>query len=98
MRVSTPALTMRRDDTAHDGVLEAEPRLLKQTRNFLLHQRAPAEQTFQGSPMRRCDARTAHGNTGDSRRAKSQNLPSPIPFQTHWYRKSWKPAARLGRM
>ena len=36
-------------DTAYDGTLEAEPRLLKQTRNFLLHERAPDKQTFQGS-------------------------------------------------
>ena len=67
-------------DTAYDGTLEAEPRLLKQTRNFLLHQRASTEQTFQGYRVRRCDARDAHGDTGAS---KPQNLPSPNQFQTH---------------
>jgi hypothetical protein len=65
---------------AHDGALEAEPRLLKQTRNFLLHQRAAANQTFQAPPVRRCDARAPDGDT----EPQSQNLPSPIQFQSYW--------------
>jgi hypothetical protein len=71
-------------DTAYDGALEAEPRHLKQTRNFLLHQRASAEQTFQGRCVRRCDARAAHA--AGYQQGEPQNLPSPIQFQTHWYR------------
>jgi hypothetical protein len=69
-------------DTAYDGALEAEPRHLKQTRNFLLHQRASAEQTFQGGCVRRCDARSADALR--YRRGRPQNLPSPIQFQSHW--------------
>ena len=53
-------------DIVYDGALEAEPRLLKQTRNFLLHQRAPTNQTFQAGSLRRCDARAAHGGTARS--------------------------------
>jgi hypothetical protein len=48
-------------DTAYDGALEAEPRLLKQTRKFLLSQPAPTNQTFQACGVRPCDARTVHG-------------------------------------
>ena len=69
-------------DTAYDGALEAEPRLLKQTRNFLLSQPASANQTFQPRGVRRCDAYMARG--GIAWRSQSQNLPSPIQFQTHW--------------
>ena len=43
-------------DTAYDGALEAEPRLLRQTRNFLLSQTASTNQTFQARSVRRCDA------------------------------------------
>jgi hypothetical protein len=46
-------------DIDYDGALEAEPRLLKQTRNFLLHQRASTNQTFQAGRLRRYDARVA---------------------------------------
>jgi len=44
-------------DIVYDGALEAEPRLLKQTRNFLLRRRASANQTFQAGRLRRCDTR-----------------------------------------
>jgi hypothetical protein len=69
-------------DTAYDGALEAEPRLLKQTRNFLLSQRALTNQTFQARDMRRCDA--CAGARRYHVRNQSQNLSSPIQFQTHW--------------
>jgi hypothetical protein len=48
-------------DTAYDGALEAEPRLLQQIRNFLLRDGALGEQTFQAGRMRRCAARDAPG-------------------------------------
>ena len=81
-------------DTAYDGALEAEPRHLKQTRNFLLHQRASAEQTFQGCCVRRCDARAAHA-PGYQRRATKSAQSDPISdaLVSHMIR-----AARLGRM
>jgi hypothetical protein len=47
--------------TAYDGALEAEPRLLKQTRNFVLSQSASTNQTFQACGVRRCDACAALG-------------------------------------
>jgi hypothetical protein len=73
------------DYTAYDGALEAEPRLLKQTRNFLLCQPAPTNQTFQAGGMRRCDARGARRyHQRASKGGKSQNLLSPIQFQTYW--------------
>jgi hypothetical protein len=43
----------------YDGALEAEPRLLKQTRKFLLSQPASTNQTFQACGVRPCDARGA---------------------------------------
>ena len=48
-------------DTVYDGALEAEPRLLRQTRNFLLSQPASTNQTFQARGVRRCDACAAGG-------------------------------------
>jgi hypothetical protein len=48
-------------DTVYDGALEAEPRLLQQTRNFLLSQPASTNQTFQACGVRRCDACAASG-------------------------------------
>ena len=52
-------------DTDYDGALEAEPRLLKQTRNFLLSQPASTNQTFQACRVPRAalrhGARRYHG-------------------------------------
>jgi hypothetical protein len=68
---------------AYDGALEAEPRLLKQTRNFIPSRvGAAAEQTVsrRAACGVHCDARgVARATT-----AASQNLPSPIQFQSHW--------------
>src|SRR5215471_16592241 len=47
--------------TAYDGALEAGPRLLKQTRNFVLSHSASTNQTFQACGVRRCDACAALG-------------------------------------
>jgi hypothetical protein len=87
-------------DTAYDGALEAEPRLLKQTRNFLLHKRAADKQTFQASAVRRCDACAAHFDTGGGLRG---NLPRVTksaqshPISDALVSQMIK-AARLGRM
>jgi hypothetical protein len=79
------ACTHERDlhDSDYDGALEAEPRLLKQTRKFVLGQRARGVQTFQAPHVRRCDAHAPDGDT----RVPSQNLPTPIQFQSHWWRR-----------
>jgi hypothetical protein len=55
-RVDACTHECRAHDTDYDGALEAEPRLLKQTRKFLLYDRAPDKQTFQAGRVRRCDA------------------------------------------
>ena len=64
------------DHTVYNGALEAGPRLLKQIRNFLLHQPAPGEETFQDGAVRRCDARTADRSTGG--RLVSRFRSSPV--------------------
>jgi hypothetical protein len=67
---------------AYDGALEAEPRLLKQTRNFIPSRAdAPAEQTVS---RRAAYGVATHAVSARATTAASQNLPSPIQFQSHW--------------
>jgi hypothetical protein len=67
-------------DTVYDGALEAEPRLLQQTRTFcFLSLRRPIKHF----KLAACGVATRASRRAVSLGRQSQNLSSPIPFQTH---------------